>query len=419
MATSTPAPNAALPALTLDELQRPTDEQSARLLALAKQVYKSKPWKKLEEEAIFIVRDPADDALLFVGAIGGAGEQAGVIVYRGAASYFGLLDFLERASELPAIPQMAEGLEAADELMAMLADALSQANFNPMELMQLPQLQLMFEPRDQLEEGDEAWIKRHKYTATGAGFPTFRGVSSGFLPWWISDKEADALIVALEQLLEVTGRKGFSPELFEVHEIVSEDFALELFGRVAEKDAKGALQWSDQRLIVEPPNETSRPQVALDEAQIARIQALPASGDVVEVALLGMSSPFGDAESRPFFPTLLLLGYQGQVVANEMLGCGFGDALPSQIAGTLLQLLNERAKRPKTLQFSSPDLEIMNDIGERLGIAIEEVEELKTLDPALEMLVEQMENFDPDDLSEEEWAELEAAESQEPPKFMH
>ncbi len=420
MATSNPAPDAALPALTLDELQRPTDEQSARLLALAKQVYKAKPWKKLEEEEIFIVRAPADEGLLFVGSIGGAGEQAGVIVYRGAASYFGLLDFLERASELPAVPQMAQGLEAADELMAMLADALSQANFNPMELMQLPQLQLMFEPRDQLDEDDEAIIKRHNYKATGAGFPTFRSVASGFLPWWISDKEADALIVALEQLLEVTGRQGFSPELFEIHEIErEEDFALELFARVAAKNAKGALQWSDERLIIAPPGETSRPQIALDEEPLARIKALPASGDVIEAALLGLSAPFGDAQSRPFFPTLLLLGCEGQVVANEMLGCGFGDALPAQIAGALLKLLAERAGRPKTLQFASPDLEIINEIGARLGIAIEEVEELATLDPALEALAEQMENFDPDDLSDEEWAALEAAQAQDPPNFMH
>lgn len=416
MATFQPAPDLALPALTLDELTQPTGEQSARLLDLAKQVYKAKPWKKLEEEDIFVVRNPGDGTLLFVGSIGGAGEQAGVIVYRGTEAYFGLLDFLERASELPAIPQMAEGLEAADELMAMLADALSQANFNPMELMQLPQLQLMFEPREQLEDLDNAWIARHNYKASKAGFPTFRGVSSGFLPWWISDTEADAMIVALEQLLEVTGRKDFSADFLEIHEIEQEqNFALELFARVPTKDAEGAVKWSDERLIVEPQSSPIILANAPDSAQVARIAALPASGDVVEVALLGMPSPFGDADTRPFFPTLLVLGHERQVVASEMLQSGFGAALAPQIVNVLVQLLAERPTRPQTLQFSSPDLEVLNAIGEALGIQIEEVEELKTLDPALEMLVEQMENFAPEDLSDEEWAEIEAS---EPPKFL-
>ena len=415
MPISQPAPDSAPPALTLDELTQPTNEQRARLLDLAKRVYKAKPWKKLKEEDVFIVRNPPDDALLFVGAIGGSGEQAGVIVYRGANAYFGLLDFLERASELPAIPQMAEGLEGADELLAMLADALSQANFNPMELMQLPQLQLMFEPRDQLDDPDKEWIARHNYKATGAGFPTFRGVSSGYLPWWISDAEADALIVALEQLLEILGRKDFSADLVEIHEIErGDDFALELLARVPEKVASGALTWRDERLVVAPNQVSVEVKIAPDKAQIKRIKSLPAGGDIVEVALLGMSAPAGDAQMRPYFPTILLLGHNNQVVANELLPCGFGDALAPQIVAAMLKLLSERPARPQMLQFSSPDLEVLNLIGEKLGIQIEEVEALKTLDPALEALVEQMDGFDPDDLSEEEWAEIEAS---EPPQF--
>lgn len=417
MATSQPAPDMALPAMTLPELTQPSSEQSARLLDLARQIYQAKPWKKLEEEEIFVVRNPADDTLLFVGAIGGAGEQAGVIVYRGTEAYFGLLDFLERASEMPALPQMAQGMEGADELMAMLADALSQANFNPMELMQLPQLQLMFEPRAQLEELDKEWIKRHSYKATGAGFPTFRAVASGFLPWRISDREADALIIALEQLLEVTGRKTFTEDLIEILDVEdSEHLALDMFARVPTKDASGAITWNDERLVVEPRQAPVRLEIAPDVEQVERILALPASREVVEVALLGMPSPIGDEDTRPYFPTLLLLGHKHQVVGTEMLPCGFGYALVPQIVHALVKLLSERPKRPKTLQFSSPDLEILNAIGQKLGIAIEEVEALETLDPALEALVEQMENFDPDDLSEEELAELEAS---VPPKFLH
>ncbi len=412
MPTSPAAPDLNLPALTLDELTQPTRQQRARLLDLARRVYRAKPWKRLEENEVFIVKSPAespaDGALLFVSTIGGAGEQAGVIIYRGADAYFGLLDFLERAAQMPAIPQMAEGLEDAEELLNMLADALSEANFNPMELMQLPQLQLMFEPRAALEEFDRAWIEEHSYKASGAAFPTFRGVASGFLPWWISDVEADLLAVALEQLLEVVERKNPAPDLTAILELERpEGFALEMFARTSTTGADGVPSWADERLVVESSNSTAPVKLAFDakdEAQAAQISALPASREIVEVALVSMPAPVGDASTRPHFPTMLLLGHEDEVVGTLLLPCGLGAALLPQIARSLGRLLAERSTRPATLQFSSPDLEILNAIGPKLGIAVEEVEELPTLDAAIESLMEQLENAD-FDLDEEEPAE--------------
>ncbi len=405
----------ALPALTLDELTQPTSEQRARLLDLAKRVYKSKPWKQLEEDEIFVVRNPTDETLLFVGAIGGAGEQAGVIIYRGTEAYFGLLDFLDRASQMPALPQIGENVSDPEEMMALLTEALSEANFNPMELMQLPQLQLMFEPSAQLEDPDKAWIKAHSYKATGSAFPTFRGVSSGFLPWWISDEEADIMIVALEQLLDVIERDDDASDLIEILES-DDDTGLDMFARVPTKAKGGKITWSDERLVVAPRRETLRLELAPDAQQVEQILALPASREVVEVALLSLPVPLGDAQTRPYFPTVLLLGHNGQVAGMETMPCGFGDALMPQIVHALVKSLSERPKRPLTLQFSSPDLEILNAIGQKLGIAVEEVEELPTLDAAIESLMEHMENVDLDDLNEEDF---EALESNQPPKFLH
>lgn len=417
MANPQPALLALRPALTLDELTRPSEQQTERLLDLAGRVYKNKPWKKLEEEEIFVVRNLSDDTQLFVGAIGGAGEQAGIIIYRGAEAYFGLLDFLERASQLPAIPQMAEGLDAADELLAMLADALGQANFDPMELMQLPQLQLMFEPSDQLEEPDEEWITRHKYKATGAGFPTFRSVSSGFLPWWISADEADLMIVALEQLLEIVGRKKFSSDLLEIKEIEKEEnFALDLFARVPTTDEKGAVSWTDARVVVSPNDAEQRIDFAPDAEHIKRIREMPASRDILEVALVSLPTTLGGADVRPYFPLLLMLGDKGEVAGMENLPCGYGDASIPVIVDGVIKMLAERKKRPKTLRFSTPDLDVLNVIGGQLGITIEEVEELPTLAPAIDSLLEHMENVDLDDLDEDDSEDFEAG---APPNYLH
>ena len=417
MNTPQHAPIATSPALTLDELTVPSEQQTERLLALTKRVYKNKPWKKLEEEEIFLVKNPADDAQLFVGAIGGAGEQAGIIIYRGAGAYFGLLDFLERANAMPPIPQMAEGLEGADELLAMMAEAMSQANFDPMELMQLPQLQLMFEPRDQLEEPDEAWIARHNYTATGTGFPTFRSVSSGFLPWWIAADEADLMIVALEQLLEVVERPKFSADLIEILEAGSEEeFALDLFARVPKTDKKGAVNWSDERVVVSPSDADQRINFSPDKEQIQSIVKMTASREILEVALVGLPTTLGGAEVRPYFPLMLMLGHKGQVAGIETLPCGYGDASIPVIVDGVVKLLSERKKRPKTLQFSTPDLDVLNVIGEKLGIAIEEVEELPTLDPAIDSLMEHMATLNLDDSDEDDFEDFEAG---PPPNTLH
>ncbi len=381
----------------------------------------AKPWKRLEEEQLFIVRHADDETLSFVGAIGGAGEQAGLIVYRGTNAYFGLLDFLERASQMPPVPQMGAGLTDPDEIMAMMADLLSGANFDPMELMQLPQLQLMFEPKANLEEIDEEWIARHAYKASGSGFPTFRSLASGYLPWWIAADEADTLIIAMEQMLELLARKDFSPELLEIVP-QDDDESLELFARVASKGEDGAVTWSDERLVISPDDDPLMIEISSDSEFIARINTLPASDETVEVALAEMPAPVGDAQTRPYFPSVLLMGCNDKLEAAQPLPCGAGDARHAIVIDALTQLLAQRANRPAKLQFSLPDLEILGALGQELNIEVEEVDELATLDPAIESLMEQMggmedmmmDDFDDEDFDDED--ESEAGEGV--PKFL-
>ena len=426
--SSQPAPNMSLPALTREELSLPSTAQTERLLNLAKKLWKAKPWKHLEEGDIFVVRHPNADAsgddetLSFVGAIGGAGEQAGLIIYRGTESYFGLLDFLERASQMPALPQMGENSPDAEEIMAMLAEALSQANFNPMELMQLPQLQLMFEPRENLEDLDEEWIKRHNYKATGSAFPTFRAVVSGFLPWWISADEAEVMAVAIEQMLELIERKGFSSELIEIREVGDdENWALELFARVPTTGDDGKVSWDDERLTLSPNDAPLRLKFSTDAEQVEQILALPASREVLEIEIVSIPTPLGDAETRPYFPSLLLLGHNKQVVGMETLPCGPGLTRMPLIVEALVRLLSERKKRPKALHFSSSELDIVRVIEDKLGITVEEVEELPTLDPAIASLLEHMADangFD-DDFDDDDFDDSDDFDPKQMPKLLH
>ena len=378
-------------ALTLDQLAKPTPAQEQALLDAAARLWTRKPWKTLVEDEIFVVVAPADGQLLFVSVLGRGGEQAGVVVYRGADAYFGLLDFTARAAQLPALPEISDEMPDAAELMEQLMGQLSQLHFDPMELLQLSQLQLMFEPRQELSELDQAWLKQHKYQASGRGYPTFRSIVPGFLPWWIDAEEAAILIVALEQLERLLEREEFSPALFQARETGGNKPARELFARVPKTEANGEITWSDARLKVSA-GELLRIEIAPDQATMERIAALAIGADIVEMELVSMPTPIGGQDDRPCFPSLLLTGENQMVSGMETIPCGPGPHRLPLLLDAILRLLDARKTRPKTIQFASPDLTILSFVGETLGIGIEAVEELPTLDPALESLMEHMEN---------------------------
>lgn len=386
-------------ALSLDDLSQPTPAQTAPLLKAAAQLWKQKPWKKLVEDEIFIVQLPGEEPL-FVSVLGRGGQQSGVVIYRGADAYFGLLDFTARAAQLPAIPTLPEGMEGGEEFLEMLAAQLGQMNFDPMELLQLPQLQLMFEPRGELSEIDEEWITRHKYKATGRGFPTCRSIVPGYLPWWITDDEAGTMTLALQQLSELLARADFSPELFEMRENEGE---AELFARVATKNPKGELEWNDARVAV-GEGELLKVEIAPDQQTMQRIKALPIGKDVLEMELISVPTPLGGFEERPYFPSLLLAGKNGVVAGMETIPCGPGPYRLPLLLDAILKLLSAQKKRPKAIHFASSDLSILTFVGQELGIAIKEVAELPTLDPAIESLMAHLSGMDgaPEDWDEDD-----------------
>lgn len=376
-------------ALTLNQLQQPTPAQTATLLQSAAKLWKAKPWVTLTEDEIFVVVPPDGAQLLFVSVLGRGGEQLGVVIYRGADAYFGLLDFTERASQLPALPDFAPGMEGAEELMQQLAAQLSQMNFDPMELLQLSQLQLMFESRKEISELDEEWIKRHKYKASGRGFPTFRSVVPGYLPWWTSADEAESLNVALEQLNELLERPDFSSDLFVARDLKGAKPRRELFARVAKKGANGEITWSDERFKV-APGEVFKVEIDPDEDTLNRIAARPKSKDIIEMELVDVPTPVGGYDERPCFPSLLLVGQNDKVSGMETIACGPGPYRLPLLLDAILNVLEARPKRPKTIQFANPFLGVLSFVGETLDIEIEAVEELVTLDPAIEAMMEHM-----------------------------
>lgn len=378
-------------ALTLDELKSPSLSEVARLLRAAEKIWKIKPWKTFDESELFVVQNPDDGQLGFVSVLGGMGETFGIVVYRGADAYFGLLDFLESTEQMPFLPPVTEDagqMPELSDLFAMMSQLQEAAD--PMGLFRLSQLHLMFEKKTDLAERDKAWIKDHKHKASGRSFPTFRSLVPGYLPWFVNDAEAAFLATVLEQLIEVAERADFAPELLEVKESGRTKITHELFARVPKTGKTGEITWSDKRIKVSPDETNFLVEFTPDEDEMKRIAALPQGKDILEMDVVDSPMPMGDATERPCFPTLLLMGSKGQVAGLETINCGSGPYRLPLLVDAIVSLLGTLKKRPQKIHFASPDLDILHGIAPEMGIKLQEVKELPTLDPAVESLMEQL-----------------------------
>ena len=398
-------------ALTLDELSRPTPDEEARLLRAAQKIWELAPWETWSEESLFAVKNPEDDQLGFVSVLGGGGEQMAVVVYRGADAYFGLLDFIARMT----MTEMPSFLDADTHapLPTSFADFMKQMQstlVDPTELINLSQMHLDFEAKRDLDALDKEWIARHKYKAKGRGFPTFRSFVTGYLPWWVSSDEARFLATALEQLIELVERPDFDGEMLEPKESGRQTPVHELFARLPQTGENGAVIWSDGRVKVSPGQQTFRVELEPDEELLERIAALPQGKTPLEIELLSMPVPLGDEQRRPCFPSILLSGGQNKVESHDIIPCGSPSPyLVAPLLDAVLKLLAARSEKPSLIQIASPELSIVQAVSEMIGVPVKMVDELPTLDPAIEAFMAKMQSDDPfADLSEEELAELDA-----------
>jgi hypothetical protein len=355
-------------ARTLAEMTLPTKEEEARLIAAAKKIEDLAPWEALNEDDLFAVENPEDGGYGFVGVIGGLGEQFGVLLYRDVRSYFHLQEFQKQ-------------VELIDP------DDLPEFAF---EMLKISQIQLMFQPKSDLAPWDLEFLKRNKLTARkNEPLPTFCSLRTGFLPWQVDSAEARFLAVALEQLIELAERPKFGSKLFDRKEKKTRDTVVhELFARVLDKAASkpGQPVWKDDRVKVEPPGPflIEMPEW---EGEAEAIAAKPADKTPVELDFVASPSPVMEKDARPFFPEIILMGREGFVVDQEMTHEGFWAGSQAEFISAVANMLVRLPKRPKTLLMRDPRLGAVAYMAQEMGIEVKWVEELPTLDNAIEEMM--------------------------------
>lgn len=300
----------------------PTMAQWRRLYELADAIDALEPWTFLQEEDLFGVRDPVTGQDGFVSVMGSFGEHFAVAVYLGAEA---LANFWEMHDEGSSVDT---GL-----------------------LLQTRQVQLSFEDRDVLEKEELAIIKQigAKYRGKQA-WPAFRSYVPGYLPWRIQADEANVLIYALEQTLDVAARAAENSEL-----LAPPDDSDVYFFRVPSVQ-DGVITWSDQMVEVLPPEDKSF-DVALDPAVAQRVQKLPKRKGSIEVGLTLMPQALTDDDGRPYLPTTVLVveSQFGMILSNEVLPPQVGMMETFlQIPSVLLTQVEQWGYRPSTVAVSEP-----------------------------------------------------------------
>jgi hypothetical protein len=259
----------------------PTSDQWRRLYELAGQLKELAPWEWMEEIDLFGVQDPEQGTLHFVGLMGLVKQHFALALYLGPRALHGFLD-LHRQSGPP----------------------------DPEALLNIPQLQLSFEDRDQLRREDRQVLKQLRLSFRGANnWPLWRSYRPGFLPWFIDAEEGRLLELAILQALEVTPRFRRDPSLLYPG---GEDRYL--------VRVNTGNTWQDQYLHVPP---VPAPQLAgtLDDFSLARLRQLPRASRVLQLDCPRFWSPVREGADRPCFPNMLLLVAEesGEVLGFELL----------------------------------------------------------------------------------------------------
>ncbi len=267
----------------------PTNGQWRRLHEAAVGVKELSPWEWMTEADVFGVQDPETGELGFVSVMGLLGEHYAMSLYLGAE---GLYAFWNLQNLGPSV-----GPSSASEA-----------------LLEIPQLQVSFEDRNELDARDRKVIKELGFKFRGRKeWPMFRSYRPGFFPWFLEAEEARFLTEALNQLLEL------APRFREDRSLLASDGGSYLV-RVAHQEG-GMHVWEDQVMEVAPP-EPVPIRIEMDPQALETLARLPQSGHELEMDLFMFPTPIqGKKGSRPVFPYMLLTvdAGSGMVLGTELL----------------------------------------------------------------------------------------------------
>ena len=334
-----------------EELLLPSHDETKSLYSLAAQIKELAPWQWMQETDVFGVEDPDTGEIGFVSVMGNAEEYQAVAVYSGAEGIFGLIDF------------QCDPSASADRLF------------------EIPQVQVSFSEPKFLEKRDRDLLKAAGLKFTGTK-PLFRSYRPGFLPWFITLKEARLLIQVLSQTLEMAKRFAGQPALFsDEGDGETEPFLV----RVSRKE-NTELVWEDQ--IKRIPRPKAMPiQFSIDADLLRDLKRLKRTDMQVEADLFIGPGGIGTPQERPLALYMLMLaerrsgfilGLQALTAENSL------DTMYASVPETIARLLwNGKVVSKQINVRSDLMLDLLEPLAKELKIQLRRANELPGIDSAV------------------------------------
>ncbi|MBI5036697.1 hypothetical protein HZC09_05130 [Candidatus Micrarchaeota archaeon] len=253
----------------------PSTEEWRELYSAALAFKELAPWEWMNDGDIFGVKDPASGEVGYCCVMGAMGEHYALGLYLGSEGLNSLLKI--NSGEFSRCPE--EGFYVQKCLMVSFED---RKYLHKEDVQQINALALKF-------RGSNSW-------------PLFRNYSPGFVPWFLTGKEARFLAAALRQAVDVCLRFKKNPGM-----LASSPSENKFLVRVPEKTGDNVV-WRDERLESLPLKTEDTPVVFADEAVLNKLKnAGLRQGGVWEADFFYAPMPIREKAERPYFPFMSLL----------------------------------------------------------------------------------------------------------------
>ena len=337
-------------------------------------------WEWMSDSELFGVKNPESGEIGYCCVLGALGEVYGLVVYLGS-----------------------EGLEQHQKIQSGKLHAGS-----PDFAYSQSCLTAWFGGRSDLDDTDLKVIKelRLKYRGSDT-WPQFRSMQPGYIPWYLSEREAKFLTLCLEQARHVALDFEREPEL--LNPPAKNLHLVRVQGeKTAEHSASPSLssgqqtlfpdviaspvhEWNSQWLGPAPLVKATVSPFPIDEVRLQRIKKTSqAHRGIWEIDAFYTPAPV-DGTTRPFFPYTLLYADQS---SGFILGTALAEpsTWESEFLKTFLDSLEEHKLLPDELSFRKAELrELFGPLANQLEIAVKLTKKLPAVDRAKRELLKFME----------------------------
>lgn len=323
------------------------------LLAQAVEFQQLAPWQWMTNYAVLGLHEPDTGKIRFADVLGNAGEVFGLVIYRGPLGVRMLLETLWT----PEDPRRRDLL------------------FN------LDAIKLEFVEKQELRPEDRALYQQLKFKPPPKQphpWPSFQSFSPGFLPWFLDQDEAEALLADLRKVIRFARLVRDCPGLYEGHTPREVPF-VPVDPHYLGPERKEDLAWHLLQLPPEPPPKP----FAANDSKLAHLSVKSRQPNFAcELGSFYLNTSVWDA-GRPYYTKVALLvdAATGYVYGFHLSGAA--ESLEETAGHCLLKNLSKLKHLPEQIVFPNERLrQAMQPLAAKLGIDVEVAPDLPMLEEA-------------------------------------